>query len=192
MKLKNAFDLDLPFGEAWKMLLDIERIVPCMPGARLIEILDDRTYRGNVSVRLGPVALTFTGTATFEEIDQAGMYARVKAEGADEKGRGGAAAIVVFRLEPAGTCSRVSVETDLTLSGSVAQYGRGVGLIQDIAGQLITQFADNLRTELAAGVAETAIHTGGGNKIPAAKPLPLLALIGVAIKRWVTGLLKRG
>ena len=192
MKLKNAFDLDLPFGEAWKMLLDIERIVPCMPGAQLIEILDDRTYRGNVFVRLGPVALTFTGTATFEEIDQARMYARVKAEGADEKGRGGAAAIVVFRLEPAGTCSRVSVETDLTLSGSVAQYGRGVGLIQDIAGQLITQFSDNLRIELTADAAETATQSTGPNEVLGATPLPLLALIGVAIKSWFKGLLKRG
>ena len=189
MKLENKFEVALPPDEAWDVLLDIERIAPCMPGAELTEIVDDRTYRGKVSVRLGPVALSFAGTAVFEEVDQAGKRARVKAEGADSKGRGGASAIVVFRVEPAGAGSKVIVETDLNLSGSVAQYGRGVGLIQNIAGQIIGQFSDNLRAELA----RTAAGPNDSEPAPAAlaRPVSVLALFWTALKDWLAGLFGR-
>ena len=189
MELENEFEVALPPGEAWDVLLDIERIAPCMPGAELTEIVDDHTYRGKVSVRLGPVALSFDGTAVFEEVDQAGKRARVKAEGADSKGRGGAAATVVFRVEAAGAGSKVIVETDLNLSGSVAQYGRGVGLIQNIAGQLISKFSDNLQAELA----RTAAGPNDSQPAPApdARPVSVLALFWAALKDWLAGLFGR-
>jgi len=183
MQLENQFAVDLPPAEAWDVLLDIERIAPCMPGAELTEIVDDRTYRGKVSVRLGPVALSFDGTAIFEEVDAQSRHARMKAEGADSKGRGGAAATVIFRIEPAGAGSKVLVETDLNLSGSVAQYGRGVGLIQNIAGQLISQFSDNLQAELARN--DASLETAGPAPLLAAKPAPLFALFGKALKDWL-------
>jgi carbon monoxide dehydrogenase subunit G len=189
MQLENQFAVDLPPAEAWDVLLNIERIAPCMPGAELTEIVDDRTFRGRVSVRLGPVALSFDGTAVFEEVDNRGQRARVKAEGADSKGRGGAAATVVFRIEPAGAGSRVIVETDLNLSGSVAQYGRGVGLIQNIAGQLISQFSDNLQAELAR--TDASLETAGPAPPPAAKPVPLIALFGKALKDWLVRIFGR-
>jgi carbon monoxide dehydrogenase subunit G len=150
MEFDNTFEVPLPPAEAWPVLMDIRRIAPCMPGAQLTEVVDDRTYKGNIAVRLGPVALTFAGLVKFEEIDDANRTARVKAQGTDAKGRGGANAAASFRLEPAGSGSKVLVHTDLTLSGAVAQYGRGVGMIQATAAQLMKQFADNLKKQLAA------------------------------------------
>ena len=102
-------------------------------------------------MRLGPVALTFAGIVKFEEIDDANHTARVSAQGTDAKGRGGANATSVFRLEPAGSGSKVLVHTNLTLSGAVAQYGRGVGIIQATATQIMNQFAKRLKDKLGAG-----------------------------------------
>ncbi len=155
MDLKNSFDVPLPPDRTWKVLLDIERIAPCMPGAELVEVVDPQTYKGKVSVRLGPVALSFNGIAKFVEIVEAEHRARVEAQGTDAKGRGGANAQVTFRLEPAGSGTKVTVDTQLNLSGSVAQYGRGAGMIQSVAGQLIGQFAKNLEANLEAELAST-------------------------------------
>ena len=149
MEFDNSFEVPLPPEEAWKVLLDIERIAPCMPGAELTEVVGKDTYKGRIGVRLGPVALTFAGIVKFEDINEATHTARVTAQGTDAKGRGGANAASLFRLEPAGTGSKVLVHTNLTLSGSVAQYGRGVGIIQATAAQLMNQFARGLREQLA-------------------------------------------
>ena len=156
MEFDDAFEVPLPPAEAWPVLMDIARIAPCMPGAQLTEVVDRTTYKGNIAVRLGPVALTFAGLVKFEEIDDAAHTARVKAQGSDAKGRGGANATASFRLEPTPAGSKVLVHTDLTLSGAVAQYGRGVGMIQATAAQLMKQFADNLKTQLAAAPARPA------------------------------------
>lgn len=150
MEFDNSFEVPLPPAEAWNVLMDIRRIAPCMPGAELTEVIDAKTYKGRIAVRLGPVALAFAGTVMFEDIDDAGQKARIKAQGTDAKGRGGANATASFRLEPAGEGSRVLVHTDLALSGSVAQYGRGVGMIQATAAQIMRQFADNLKAQLAS------------------------------------------
>jgi uncharacterized protein len=149
MEFDNSFEVPLPIDDAWKVLMDIRRIAPCMPGAALTDVVDERTYKGRIAVRLGPVALTFAGTVKFEEVDDANRTARVAAQGNDAKGRGAANAVASFRLEPAGGGTKVLVHTNLTLSGAVAQYGRGVGIIQMTAAQIITQFADNLKAQLA-------------------------------------------
>lgn len=120
-----------------------------MPGAELTEVVDADTYKGKVAVRMGPVVLAFAGTAKFEERDNSAHTARVKAQGNDAKGRGGANAVVQFRLEPAGAGSKVVIDTDLNLSGSVAQYGRSAGMVQTIAAQLIGQFAKALEKKIA-------------------------------------------
>lgn len=207
MDLHNTFEVPLPPAEAWKVLLDIPRIAPCMPGAELTEVVDDKTFKGKCGVKLGPVALSFNGIATFEEIDAAGQRARVKAQGTDAKGRGGASANVTFRLEPAGTGSKVLVDTKLDLSGSVAQYGRGTGMIQSVAGQLIGQFAKNLEAELKrAPVPSTTVDAAlpasstsiaspaAAASAPAprrsepAAPISGFALIWAAFKDWLAGL----
>jgi len=149
MEFDNSFEVPLPPAKAWKVLLDIERIAPCMPGAELTEIVDNTTYKGKIAVRLGPVALSFAGVVKFEAIDDANHTARISAQGSDAKGRGGANASAAFRLEPAGSGSKVLVHTNLTLSGSIAQYGRGVGIIQATAAQIMNQFAKRLKEQLA-------------------------------------------
>jgi hypothetical protein len=176
MEFDNTFEVPLPPAEAWPVLMDIQRIAPCMPGAQLTEVVDATTYKGNIAVRLGPVALTFAGLVKFEDIDNANHTARVKAQGTDAKGRGGANAAASFRLEPAGTGSKVLVHTDLTLSGAVAQYGRGVGMIQATASQLMKQFADNLKKQLAATPAATAARAApAATAVASAAPTPQAA-----------------
>ena len=172
MDFDSSFDVPLPPVQAWKTLMDIERIAPCMPGAELTEMVDDKTFKGKVSVRLGPVALTFQGTASFEDIDNDAHTASVKAQGADAKGRGGANANVAFHLEPSDTGSTVKIYTDLQLSGSVAQYGRGAGMIQDLASQIIGQFAKNLAAQIEADqpAAPAASPDAASDAAPAEKP----------------------
>ncbi len=162
MEFDNSFEVPLPVDDTWKVLMDIRRIAPCMPGAELTEVVDDRTYKGKIGVRLGPVALAFAGTVKFDEIDDAAHTARVAAQGSDAKGRGAANATASFHLEPSGIGTKVLVHTNLTLSGAVAQYGRGVGIIQITAGQIITQFANNLKAQLA--------QTGAPAAAPAVPP----------------------
>src|SRR6185436_14757894 len=167
MQFDNSFEVLLPPADAWPVLMNIQGIAPCMPGAQLTEVVDDKTYKGNISVRLGPVALTFAGLIKFEEIDNANRTARVKAQGSDAKGRGAAQAAATFRLEPSDIGSKVLVHTDLTLSGAVAQYGRGVGMIQATASALMNQFANNLKKQLADPAAAQA-----------AKPISATSLAG--------------
>ncbi len=148
MEIRNSFEVPLPPEEAWKTLLDIERIAPCVPGAELTGVDSDQVYNGKVSVRLGPVALAFAGQVKFVEVDHAARKARMRGQGKDSKGRGGAHADVDFEVIPAPSGSTVNVKTDLTLSGAVAQYGRASGMIQDVATQVIGEFAANLRTQI--------------------------------------------
>ena len=172
MEFDNTFEVPLPPAQAWPVLMNIQGIAPCMPGAQLTEVVDDKTYKGNIAVRLGPVALTFAGLVKFEEIDNVNHTARVKAQGSDAKGRGSAQAAATFRLEPSAAGSKVLVHTDLTLSGAVAQYGRGVGMIQATASALMTQFANNLKKQLAVSPALAA----------SAAPAPAAAPASVANK----------
>src|SRR5262249_40290276 len=148
MEFDNSFDVPLPPADAFAVLMDIRRIAPCMPGAELTEIVDAQNYRGKISVRLGPVALAFAGRVQFENIDEKNFSARVKAQRNADKGRGAATATAPFRIEPAEIGARVLIHTDLMLSGAVAQYGRGVGMIQATAAAIIGQFAGNLRAQL--------------------------------------------
>jgi carbon monoxide dehydrogenase subunit G len=208
MEFDNSFEVPLPPAEAWKVLLDIEGIAPCMPGAELSEVVSKNTYKGKISVRLGPVALTFAGVVKLEDIDESKHTARVSAQGTDAKGRGGAQAASVFRLEPAGDGSRVLVHTNLSLSGAVAQYGRGVGIIHATATQLMNQFAKCLKDKLApapaagpvappASQASPALAPGASpppsNATPAstAKPIAGFTLMAKVAWNWIVGLFRR-
>jgi carbon monoxide dehydrogenase subunit G len=202
MEFDNSFEVPLPPAEAWKVLLDVEGIAPCMPGAELTEVVSKNTYKGKINVRLGPVALTFAGVVKLEDIDGRKHTARVSAQGTDAKGRGGAQAASVFRLEPAGTGSKVLVHTNLSLSGAVAQYGRGVGIIQATAAQLINQFAKCLKEKLVHGhEAATLAPPAAPSPLPMqsvapasgppAKPIGGFALMAKVAWGWVIGLFKR-
>ena len=205
MEFDNSFEVPLPPAEAWKVLLDIQRIAPCMPGAELTEVVDQNTYKGKIGVRLGPVALTFAGIVKFEQIDSATRTARVAAQGTDAKGRGGANAASLFRREPVAGGSKVLVHTILTLSGAVAQYGRGVGIIQATAAQLMKQFAACLKEKLAQERPATPAAASASPPpmqpsppiapttapAPTAKPIAGFVLIANVIWSWITGLFRR-
>jgi carbon monoxide dehydrogenase subunit G len=186
MEFDNSFDVPLPPAKAWALLMDIPRIVPCMPGAELTQIVDPQNFTGKIAVRLGPVALTFDGRVAFERVDDVNHTARVKAQGNDAKGRGAANATAMFRIEPAAAGSKVLIHTDLTLSGAVAQYGRGVGMIQATAAQLVGQFADNLRARLAQG--ESVASPNAPPAPLSAKPISGLTLLVRVIWSKLAGL----
>jgi carbon monoxide dehydrogenase subunit G len=211
MEFDNSFEVPLPPAEAWKVLLDVEGIAPCMPGAELTEVVGRNSYKGKISVRLGPVALTFAGAVKLEDIDERKRTARVSAQGTDAKGRGGAQAASVFRLEPAGNGSKVLVHTSLNLSGAVAQYGRGVGIIQATATQLMNQFAKCLKEKLAQGqpaasvaspplqpsqaspasAPQTSPPASVASPPSAAKPIGGFTLMAKVAWNWIVGLFKR-
>jgi carbon monoxide dehydrogenase subunit G len=201
MEFDNSFEIPLPPDQAWPVLMDVARIAPCMPGAELTEITDARNYKGKISVRLGPVSLAFAGKIALEDVDDAKHSARVKAQGSDAKGRGAANAAATFKIEPKGEGSIVLIHTDLMLSGAVAQYGRGVGMIQATAAQIITQFAGNLRAQLArqptvpasAGSASTIAAGASPPKSipPAAKPISGFSLMWRVIVQRIAALFGR-
>jgi carbon monoxide dehydrogenase subunit G len=149
VELHNSFDLPVDADSAWQLLLDVPRMVPCLPGAKLIQDCGAGRCLGEVNVRLGPVMLKFIGSTQIVESDALARTAHLKADGRDEKGRGGAAADMRFTVRHAGTASQVSVATNVVLSGSVAQYGRGAAMIGDLANLLVSGFAENLRVELS-------------------------------------------
>ena len=181
VNLRNEFEIPIAVDEAWITLLDVERIVTCVPGAELVERTGKDAYRGRITVQLGPITIAFDGTANFTRIDERERCAWVHASGADKKGRGGAVAKVVFRLEPIGASSRVLIDTDLQLSGSIAQYGRASGLIADVAKELILRFAQNLRTEIQ-NPSPTATTPGAPSESAehrdaSAAPIPAVRLV---------------
>jgi uncharacterized protein len=149
MELSNEFTVGVPIDEAWKALTDVERIAPCMPGAQLQEIEGDE-YRGIVKVKVGPITAQYKGVATFVEQDEVNHKAVLKAEGRDTRGQGNASALITASLVSEGEAlTKVTVDTDLTITGKVAQFGRGV--LGDISSKLIGQFADALDEELRTG-----------------------------------------
>ena len=161
MEIKNTFQVAASLKKAWVILLDVPRITPCMPGAELTEMINDKSYKGNAKLRVGPVQLTFSGQAEITNLDQENFTATVHAKGNDIKGRGAAEADVVFALYDEAGQTRVDVTTTLNLTGSVAQYGRASGLIDAIAGQIISDFAKNLETEITG---DSEVSDGGSNE----------------------------
>src|SRR5258708_22004329 len=149
MQIQNSFSVPVDRATAWRLLLDVPRMARAMPGARLIEERPDRSYRGEVAVKLGPVRLAFAGEARITALDEAAYQAKVEAKGSDTKGRGSAQAKLAFALVPEEGATRVEIATDLQLVGAVAQYGRSAGLIKELANQLVGEVAANLRREIA-------------------------------------------
>lgn len=149
MEFSNKFFVPLPLEDAWKLMLDVPRIMPCLPGARLTEILGQDKYRGSVSVKLGPIKLAFDGQAELVKKDDDNHIAWLKGAGLDLKGRGAAQSEFSFALKPEGSGTSVTVTTQLQLSGAVAQYGRGSGMIAEVASHILKQFESNLADSLS-------------------------------------------
>ena len=153
MELKNEFRVGIPVREAWEVLTDIERIAPCMPGAELYEIEDDE-YHGSVKVNVGPITAQYRGKAHFLERDDSAYKAVLRAEGRDNRGQGNANATITAQLTPDGDGTNVEVTTDLTITGKVAQFGRGV--LADVSVKLLNQFVQCLESDVLVGVSAAA------------------------------------
>jgi carbon monoxide dehydrogenase subunit G len=162
MELTNEFVVGVPPAQAWAVLTDVERIAPCLPGAELQEVEGDE-YRGVVKVKVGPITAQYKGKARFLEQDEAGGRAVLRAEGRDTRGQGNANATITATLTPDGDGTKVSVVTDLAISGRVAQFGRGV--LADVSAKLLDQFVACLETNVLQG-------NPGPAPEPAAEPAP--------------------
>lgn len=153
MKLENEFTVDVPVEEVWNVLLDLERVTPCLPGAALTEESGDSEYKGEMKIRLGPVTQEYNGTVKIEEADEESHRAVLKANGKDARGQGTASATITSTLHDEGNGStRVHVETDMQITGRAAQFGRGVQ--QDVSEKLLNKFAECLENEIVGGGAE--------------------------------------
>jgi carbon monoxide dehydrogenase subunit G len=138
----------MPPAEAWPFLMDIPATVPCFPGAELVEQLDHESYKGRVTVKLGPVTMVFNGKLRIEDRNDEIHAGTVKASWTEAKGRGNASTITRFTMNEHDSLTRVELDTELALAGQVAQYGRGQGMIADISSQLVSRFSDNLRARI--------------------------------------------
>lgn len=145
MELTNAFDVSAPIEEAWRILTDIELIAPCMPGAQLTEV-DGDVFKGGVKVKVGPITAQFKGTASFLERDVGAHRAVLKADGRDTGGKGNASAVITAELQPATDGTHVTIGTELSISGRVAQFGRGA--LADVSTKLLDQFVTCLETRV--------------------------------------------
>ena len=178
--MNNEFEVDRPIGEAWVVLTDVELIAPCLPGAQLEEI-EGNEYRGFVKVKVGPITAQYKGKATFVEKDDVNYKAVLKGEGRDSRGQGNANAMITAQLTEIGTGrTKVSVNTDLTVTGKVAQFGRGV--MADVSEKLLRQFVDNLETKVLSqqGVAgaDAAAGAAVGATVAASSSTPAAASAG--------------
>jgi carbon monoxide dehydrogenase subunit G len=148
VRLENSFEVPATRKAAWDLLMDVERVIPCMPGAELEEAVDEGSWKAKMSVKLGPISLTFQTDVTRESADERAGVVVLAAKARETRGRGGAQARIESSLAEADGGARVSIVTDLTLSGAVAQYGRGI--VQDVSAQLVGRFAECLKVQLAA------------------------------------------
>jgi len=178
--LNHEFIVNVPVDDAWVILTDLERIAPCLPGAQLTEVEGD-TYRGQVKVKVGPIVAQFKGQASFVTRDDAAHTASLKAEGRDTTGKGTAAATITAQLTSVTpTSTKCTVVTDLTISGKVAQFGRGA--LADVSDKLLKQFSENLNQLIASAPATTTTtaETATTTSAPAAAAGPEIRKIDSA------------
>jgi len=159
MIIKNEILIQADIADIWTALNDIPRVARCAPGAELLESRPDDSHVGTISVKLGPIALKFKGTVSFIERDEASHRVLAKAQGNEEKARGTARADVAFVLSEVDGGTKISVESDIQLAGSIAQYARGAALLQSTAQVIMNQFAKNLEANLS-GSTETVKEIG--------------------------------
>ena len=152
MRLENSFHVGAPAERAWDLLMDVPRVVPCMPGATLDETVDDSHWKATMQVKLGPIGLTFATDVERTEADEAARRVRLVANARETRNRGRATATIESSLAAQNGGTRVDIVTDLSLSGAVAQYGRG--MIEDISSRMVTSFSSCLQAQLGESTEE--------------------------------------
>ncbi len=183
MKIDNEFTVGVPIERAWTVLTDLAGIAPCLPGASLTGVEGD-VFSGEVTVKVGPVVSHYAGTATFAEKDDVAHRAVIDAKGRDSRGAGNAAAMITAQLHDEGDHTRVVVDTDLKISGKIAQLGGG--MIKEVSSKLLGQFVACLESKLVAAPAPAdvppsavAAPTPTGDTVP----LDLMALAGTSVTK---------
>jgi uncharacterized protein len=148
MRIENSFDVPASPEAAWELLMDVPRIIPCMPGAKLDEVVADDAWKATIQVKLGPISLTFATNVRREEVDEAERRVKLAADAREVRNRGNAKATIESSLTGNGGGTHVDLVTELALTGTVAQYGRG--MIEDISSQLVSTFAACIQSQLAS------------------------------------------
>jgi len=174
--ITTSFQVDAPLDVVWRHLLDVPAIAPCVPGAQLTSVIDDRTYEGKIQVKLGPITVDYKGQVKIDEIDETAHTVNLKANGVESRGRGGAAATVRSELHAEGGRTVVTMQSDVAVSGLVAQFGRSA-IMQDVSQRLAQQFASCLEQQLKASPAEPppAASNPSSPSLTAAPPAPVAA-----------------
>lgn len=179
MRIENSFPVPADLEQSWELITDVPLLVSCMPGAELTQTTADGAYRGIARVKIGPVQLQFNGEARLYDVDAKARTMKVRSRASDAKGRGTVASEMAFALSPQGERTRVDVVTDLTLTGAVAQYGRGAGLIREVANQFTRDFAANLANRVLTNTRAPAA--------PASGIRLLLGALRAMLPRWLGG-----
>lgn len=172
MKLEHSFQVAAPLDRVWDALIDVERVAPCLPGAEITEADEDGTYRGTFSVRLGPTTAAYRGELAMQEVDADAHRAVMRATGQDKRGQGSAKATIVSKMREEGGATTVEVETDFTITGRLARFGRG-GMIEDVSNRLLRDFSDCLQQTIESSEATpeaAASEPGGGEGLPGQDP----------------------
>jgi uncharacterized protein len=196
VRLEHGFEVGAPLERVWEALIDIERVAPCLPGAEITDAGEGGTYRGTFSVRLGPTTAAYRGELSMDEVDHAAHRAVMRASGQDKRGQGSANATIVSTLHDEADVTKVDVETDFTITGRLARFGRS-GMIEDVSNRLLRDFSDCLRKRIESaepgppppGPAPPATAAAPA---PAAEPVGGLSLFLRALVDRIRRALRRG
>jgi len=167
MRLEQTFEVQAPLEQVWAALNDLERVAPCLPGAAITGHDEDGTYHGTFTVKLGPMTAAYNGTIRIDSSDVATHTATLKAKGTDKRGQGGATATIVNTLAEHEGGTRVEAVTDFSITGRLAQFGRG-GMMQDVSNRLLRDFATCLQTRLAGTPVPSGAEVTAGEAAPEA------------------------
>jgi len=172
MKLEQSFEVHAPLEQVWEALIDVERVAPCLPGAEITEGGGDGSYKGTFSVKLGPTKAAYDGELSLASVDEQAHRVTMNASGRDKRGQGSAKATIQSVLRAEGEGTRVEVETDFTITGKLARFGRG-GMIRDVSNRLMGDFSKCLQQTIeAAPAAPTPAQGGDDAPLPAGAPRP--------------------
>jgi carbon monoxide dehydrogenase subunit G len=194
VKLEQSFEVAAPLDRVWAALVDVRRVAPCLPGAEIDEESEDGTYRGSFTVKLGPTTAAYRGELRMEETDEAAHRAVMRANGQDKRGQGTAKATIVSTVKAEGDRTRVDVETDFTITGRLARFGRG-GMIEDVSNRLLRDFASCLQSSIEAersGPAAAGAETSAPSAPAPARPVRGLSLLFGALLDRLRRLFRRG
>ena len=173
MQLENSFQVSAPPDQVFAYLLDINKVVGCVPGAELSEVVDSTTFKGKVKVKVGPITVAYNGTARIADRDDAGRSAAIEAEGRETTGPGSARAKALMKVDAEGAGSVVKITTDYSVAGRVAQFGRGV--MEDVSRRIINEMAACIKANVEGGEQHAAAVSGGSVSADAPAPAPVTA-----------------